>query len=69
MHFLIPDKEEIFVTGRCYIRDLRDNAVRILQKCDYDRSTLYAPICKNKGFKRIYYILYVKYLYLNSDSK
>ena len=50
MHFLILGKEEIFVTGRCYIRDLRDNAVRILQKCDYDRSTLYAPICKNKGF-------------------
>ena len=63
MHFLIPDKEEIFVTGRCYIRDLRDNAVRILQKCDYDRSTLYAPICKNKGFLTdTLYNLYFKYL-------
>ena len=40
---------QMFVTGRCYIKNERRNTVHIFEKCDYDEQTAYAKMCTSKG--------------------
>lgn len=42
-------EKQMFLTGRCYIKNVQTSSTKILQKCDYDPLTRYAPRCTDKG--------------------